>query len=269
MIAVQRSLGKRQTEDQLAARHKFQELYYVWGHRQSLYCILFDQTGERLVTAADDHLVKIWRVQDMRLLATLRGHQKALTDLSIDTSNTMLASASLDGTVRIWSLSSGALLQVLSHASLAAVMSVSFAPYGCDQYQVLVSTGEDHSIRFWAYHFDAEKDGSPVFEESTIAKVTTTKSTDRVMTVDFTRGGLFFATGSSSHEVHVRIAFEFNADIITPDMRWSRARLSSANCTQTRDNHAALFLLSMRLNRLDCFLGVCIVEQRCTCPHAS
>jgi len=43
---------------------------------------------------SDDKLIKIWRVCDGMLLATLRGHQKEISDLDVSYENTILASAS-------------------------------------------------------------------------------------------------------------------------------------------------------------------------------
>ena len=45
---------------------------------------------------ADDNLLKIWAVDNGRLVATLRGHAGQITDIDINKDNTLIAAGSLD-----------------------------------------------------------------------------------------------------------------------------------------------------------------------------
>jgi bromodomain and WD repeat domain containing protein 1/3 len=46
----------------------------ILGHQEAAYCVLFDKTGKRFITAADDRIIKLWSSQSGVLIATLRGH---------------------------------------------------------------------------------------------------------------------------------------------------------------------------------------------------
>ena len=86
------------------------------GHLAPVYCVMFDKTGQRIITVrphphhtptthtttaqgADDDLLKVWSSDRGQLLATLRGHAAEVTDMSLSPDNTMIASGSLDKTV--------------------------------------------------------------------------------------------------------------------------------------------------------------------------
>lgn len=44
------------------------------GHRNAVYCTIFDRSGKFVVTGSDDFLVKIWSMTSGILLRTCRGH---------------------------------------------------------------------------------------------------------------------------------------------------------------------------------------------------
>lgn len=44
------------------------------GHIASAYCVIYDRTGRRVVSAADDANIKVWCSESGKLLKTLRGH---------------------------------------------------------------------------------------------------------------------------------------------------------------------------------------------------
>lgn len=63
---------------------RLRPLKLLHGHMaQPVYSAMFDRTGERVVTGADDKLVKVWSARTGNLLHTLRGHNGHITDLSI------------------------------------------------------------------------------------------------------------------------------------------------------------------------------------------
>jgi WD40 repeat protein len=76
----------------------------VEGHLRDVFCVTFDQTGQRVVTGADDGLIKIWCARTCLVLGVLRGHKGDITELTLSSSaaGTILASSSNDGNVRLW-----------------------------------------------------------------------------------------------------------------------------------------------------------------------
>ncbi|EOD18671.1 hypothetical protein EMIHUDRAFT_118343 [Emiliania huxleyi CCMP1516] len=69
------------------------------GHLCAAYCVLFDRTGRRLITGADD--AAVWSCVSGLLQFTLRGHVREVTDLKLSPANDHLVSASNDTTARV------------------------------------------------------------------------------------------------------------------------------------------------------------------------
>ncbi|KAG9156946.1 hypothetical protein Leryth_009002 [Lithospermum erythrorhizon] len=44
------------------------------GHRDAVYCAIFDRSGRYIITGSDDRLVKIWSMETAFCLASCRGH---------------------------------------------------------------------------------------------------------------------------------------------------------------------------------------------------
>ncbi|MBP1703575.1 MAG: hypothetical protein H6Q38_2682 [Chloroflexi bacterium] len=72
--------------------------------RALIWNVLFSSDGTLLASAGGDGTVRIWDVNQGRLLFTLTGHTNAVTSLAFSPDNRILASGSLDGTVRLWDL---------------------------------------------------------------------------------------------------------------------------------------------------------------------
>ena len=62
----------------------------------------FSPDGNRIATASDDLLARIYYSADGRLLAPLAGHGKAVTSVEFDPSGRTIVTGSSDGTARLW-----------------------------------------------------------------------------------------------------------------------------------------------------------------------
>ena len=82
----------------------YTKLTAVLGHLYPVYCIVFDKSGHKMVTAGDDGLAKVWCTRTGRLINTFRGHDNNIADLSISSDNRLLATASEDRTIKVWNL---------------------------------------------------------------------------------------------------------------------------------------------------------------------
>ncbi|GBG59276.1 hypothetical protein CBR_g32291 [Chara braunii] len=117
------------------------------GHRNAVYCALFDRTGQYIITGSDDRLVKIWEVNSGFLLRSCRGHQGDITDLAVSSDNVLVASSSNDFSIRVWSLPSGVPVSVL-RGHTQSVTAVAFSPRKkCAHH--LLSSSADGTCRIW------------------------------------------------------------------------------------------------------------------------
>ena len=80
---------------------QLKKLRRTLGHLSSVYCLVFDRTGQFVFTGADDLLVKCWRVMDGRLIHTFRGPSSEISDLAISHDNRLVAAGSCDKIIRV------------------------------------------------------------------------------------------------------------------------------------------------------------------------
>ena len=124
----------------------YQTMTTTVGHLLPVYCAIIDHTGHRLITGADDFIIKIWQITSGKLIKTLRGHSSVITDLALSPDNEFLISSSHDRSVRVWSFPDGNPIAVLrGHAK--EVMRVSFAEFW--KLKKLISIGLDGFVCFW------------------------------------------------------------------------------------------------------------------------
>lgn len=167
------------------------------GHLSSVYCVLFDRSGNYIFTGADDLLVKMWSATDGRLLATLRGHSAEITDLAVSPDNGLLAAGSCDKVIRVWCLATLAPVAVLlGHTAMVA--SLRFCPYPKGERQFLVSTGNDGCVCFWDYSSSTKN-----FNPKPLKFTERNRAGSQMICSSFSPGGAFLATGSTDHFVRV------------------------------------------------------------------
>jgi eukaryotic-like serine/threonine-protein kinase len=78
------------------------EIGRLEGNREHARHLLFSADGRRLFSAGRDQTVRMWAIEDRRLLATFRGHQKGVSRLALLPDGCTLISRADDGTVRSW-----------------------------------------------------------------------------------------------------------------------------------------------------------------------
>lgn len=126
---------------------KMQNIKKLRGHRDAVYCAIFDRLGRFVITGSDDRLVKIWSMETAFCLASCRGHEGDITDLAVSSNNTLVASASNDFVIRVWRLPDGLPISVL-RGHTGAVTAIAFSPRLSAIYQLL-SSSDDGTCRIW------------------------------------------------------------------------------------------------------------------------
>ncbi|KAK2990255.1 hypothetical protein RJ640_014707 [Escallonia rubra] len=124
---------------------KMQNIKKVRGHRNAVYCAIFDRLGRYVITGSDDRLVKIWSMETAYCLVSCRGHDGDITDLAVNFNNTLVASASNDFIIRVWRIPDGLPISVL-RGHTGAVTAIAFSPRAF--YQLL---------SLWKYEFCCEE----------------------------------------------------------------------------------------------------------------
>jgi WD40 repeat protein len=99
------------------------------SHSGSIAALAFSGDGQWLATGGEDHAIKIWNVQQFRVVKTLLGHSGKLTALAFSPDNDTLASAGADGSILLWSAGKNWAKRPLSSGSMP-VESLVFTPDG-------------------------------------------------------------------------------------------------------------------------------------------
>ncbi|XP_038703173.1 bromodomain and WD repeat-containing protein 3 isoform X2 [Tripterygium wilfordii] len=126
---------------------RMQNMKKLRGHRDSVYCAIFDRTGRYVITGSDDRLVKIWSMETAYCLTSCRGHEGDITDLAVSSNNLLVASASNDFVIRVWRIPDGAQISVL-RGHTGSVTAIAFSPRPTSVYQLL-SSSDDGTCRIW------------------------------------------------------------------------------------------------------------------------
>ncbi|KAL5724021.1 hypothetical protein ACHQM5_007336 [Ranunculus cassubicifolius] len=126
---------------------RMQNIKKLRGHRDAVYCAIFDRSGRYVITGSDDRLVKIWSMETAFCLATCRGHEGDITDLAVSSNNAWVASSSNDFIIRVWRLPDGVPIAVL-RGHTAAVTAIAFSPRPTTPSHIL-SSSDDGTCRIW------------------------------------------------------------------------------------------------------------------------
>jgi WD40 repeat protein len=109
-----------------------------------LFRASFSPDGNRLITAGQDRLPKIWDARSGGLLLNLVGHQDTCAAAVFSPDGRRVATGNKDQTVRVWDAETGRLVSpILSHS--AYVETVELHPDG----NQLVTACDDGTVRLW------------------------------------------------------------------------------------------------------------------------
>ena len=94
-------------------RESFDSMSEVYGHEAGVFCTVFDQTGQILITGSDDETVKVWKVPSLELLLVCDMMNGAISNISVHPGNELCAVSSLDQYVRIFRMPDFQMIKVI------------------------------------------------------------------------------------------------------------------------------------------------------------
>nr|XP_043635528.1 PH-interacting protein-like isoform X2 [Erigeron canadensis] len=194
---------------------KMQNIKKLRGHRDAVYCAIFDRSGRYVITGSDDRLVKIWSMETAFCLASCRGHEGDITDLAVNINNSVVASASNDYNIRVWHLPNGKPLSVL-RGHTAAVTAIAFSPRHPFQ---LLSSSDDGTCRIWEArssqcreHVYVPRQTQDVAGSNNGPSSGANPQSNQILCCAYNANGSIFVTGSSDTFARVWVACKPNTD---------------------------------------------------------
>ncbi|KAI3968727.1 hypothetical protein MKX01_028877 [Papaver californicum] len=196
---------------------KMENIKKLRGHRDAVYCAIFDRSGRYLITGSDDRLVKIWSMETGFCLASCRGHEGDITDLAVSSNNTLVASASNDYVIRVWRLPDGLPISVLRGHS-GAVTAITFSPRPSSIYNLL-SSSDDGTCRIWDARYSQlssriylPRPIDPAAGKNNGPSSSTVLQSHQILCCAYNANGTVFVTGSSDTYARVWNACKFNSE---------------------------------------------------------
>jgi WD40 repeat protein len=114
------------------------------GHSASILGVAIVTNGKLAMSASLDFTLKLWDLDNGRVLRTLEGHRCPVTDVAIMPEQNRAVATFSDGKLKIWDLDYGRVLHEMSCHS-AAVDGVAVTPDG----KGLVSASLDKTLAVW------------------------------------------------------------------------------------------------------------------------
>ncbi|KAK9280865.1 hypothetical protein L1049_003756 [Liquidambar formosana] len=194
---------------------KMQNIKKLRGHRDAVYCAIFDRLGRYVITGSDDRLVKIWSMETAFCLASCRGHEGDITDLAVSSNNALVASASNDLIIRVWRLPDGLPISAL-RGHTGAVTAIAFSPRPTSVYQLL-SSSDDGTCRIWDARYSQCSPRIYLPKPSDASCCNGSLSSNgppshQILCCAYNANGTVFVTGSSDTFARVWSACKFNTD---------------------------------------------------------
>jgi WD40 repeat protein len=100
--------------------------------------------NRRVISASNDHTLRIWELETGCLLTTLDGHAAGVRACAVTPDSRRVISGSVDRTIKVWDLHSGVLLATLD-GHTHGVRACAMAPDG----RHVVSASVDRTLRIW------------------------------------------------------------------------------------------------------------------------
>ncbi|MCX6278006.1 MAG: WD40 repeat domain-containing protein [Bacteroidetes bacterium] len=120
------------------------KLFTMIGHGGLVNCLAISPDGQTVVTASEDHTVRLWEIESGREMHVLNAHSGSVTCVCFSPDGKTIASGSKDGTVRLWVFES--LLEIHVLNANGFVNCVCFSPDG----KTIVCACNEKQIALWS-----------------------------------------------------------------------------------------------------------------------
>jgi WD40 repeat protein len=153
------------------------------GHIWTIEALNFTPDGQTLISGSYDHTVKVWNLNNGKLIRTLDGHKDGVNDVVISPDGKLFFTAggtaepNTSKVIKVWDMKTKKLLRTLKGHTLG-ITSLAITPDG----KTLISGSYDKTIRFW----DVDKG---------IRKRTLTAHTSPVRSIAVSPNGKTLASG--------------------------------------------------------------------------
>lgn len=134
---------------------KIRHLRLLAGHDDGVDVVAFHPNSAYVFTASSDKTVRMWNLTNGNAVRMFTGHTSGITALECSPNGKILASADENGWVCLWDLALGRLIKNMRGHGKGGVWSLSFSV----ESTVLVSGGEDCTVRVWDVHGPAKEPG--------------------------------------------------------------------------------------------------------------
>ena len=152
--------------------------------------VCFSPDGKYLATGAEDKLIRIWDIENKKIVMVLQGHEQDVYSLDYFPSGDKLVSGSGDRTVRIWDLKTGQCSLILSIED--GVTTVAVSP---GDGKFIAAGSLDRAVRVW------DSETGFLVERLDSENELGTGHKDSVYSVVFTRDGKKVVSGSLDRSV--------------------------------------------------------------------
>lgn len=114
------------------------------GHTMPVFAVAVTRDGRRVISASDDHTVRVWHLGTGQHERTLIGHTESIITVAVTASGHTAVTASYDKTVRLWDLQTGREERKLAEYE-EVVISVITTPDG----ERVIGGCRDGALRVW------------------------------------------------------------------------------------------------------------------------